>query len=318
MSDPKDFRILIVDDTVKNIQVLGTVLKEQGYQINVAQNGQQALDQVEKVKPDLILLDVMMPEMDGFEACRHLKANPNTEEIPVIFLTAKVETEDVVKGFELGAVDYVTKPFNPTELLVRVDTHLSLYHLRRKLEDLVAERTAQLQHRVRELDASDRLMHLQMSTPPLSEVYENILHILEDVLKVGKAAIYRPDEAGERLVIRGALGFAESGQIQIDPEGDAVDLDDTSPVARAFREQKPAGEDGEGVATPILYDDKALGVLWIDRLESDELDEDTKRDAFWRLGQEAALTIRAAQVAEDLDAGDLDVTALLNVDLGEN
>ncbi|MBT3604158.1 MAG: response regulator [Candidatus Latescibacteria bacterium] len=138
-TDNKDLRILIVDDTVKNIQVLGTILKQEEYQINVAQNGKQALDVVGKVRPDLILLDVMMPEMDGFEACTHLKQNPETVDIPVIFLTAKIETEDIVKGFELGAVDYVTKPFNPTELLVRVRTHLSIHLLQSALKHALTD-----------------------------------------------------------------------------------------------------------------------------------------------------------------------------------
>mgnify|MGYP006414143001 FL=1 len=144
MPQPENARILIVDDTLQNIQVLGTILREQGYQLNVAQNGKQALESVQKVHPDLILLDVMMPEMDGFETCQHLKADPETADIPVIFLTAKIETDDIVKGFELGAVDYVTKPFTATELLRRARTHLELSQLRRNLEQLVDERTEEL------------------------------------------------------------------------------------------------------------------------------------------------------------------------------
>ena len=118
--------ILIVDDAPKNIQVLGTILKENGYQIKAAMDGKQALAAVEKSLPDLILLDIMMPEMDGYETCKALKENPVTKDIPVIFLTAKNETDDVVRGFELGAVDYITKPFNSAELLARVNTHMSL------------------------------------------------------------------------------------------------------------------------------------------------------------------------------------------------
>ncbi len=127
-------RILIVDDTLKNIQVLGTILRTKGYQINIAKSGLQALEVVEKVLPDLILLDVMMPELDGFETCKRLKASDKTRDIPVIFLTAKVETDDIVKGFELGAVDYVTKPFNSVELLKRVESHMALSLLQRYLE----------------------------------------------------------------------------------------------------------------------------------------------------------------------------------------
>lgn len=134
--DRPQARILIVDDTPKNIQVLGTILKKEGYQIIAAQNGLQALGTFAKIIPDLILLDVMMPELDGFETCKRLKADEQTRDIPIIFLTARTETEDVVNGFELGAVDYVTKPFNSHELLSRVSTHLQLKAAREKLGNL--------------------------------------------------------------------------------------------------------------------------------------------------------------------------------------
>ena len=151
-------RLLIVDDTPQNLQVLGGILREQGYKLSVAQSGAQALEVAHRVLPELILLDVMMPEMDGFEVCRQLKADPATAEIPVIFLTAKTEAEDVVRGFELGAVDYVTKPFNPPELLQRVQTHLELALLRRELEKQVEEKTAELRREHQErLQAEQQL-----------------------------------------------------------------------------------------------------------------------------------------------------------------
>jgi adenylate cyclase len=130
-------RILIVDDTPANIQALSATLKEKGYQISVATNGKQALEAVKRVRPDLVLLDVMMPEIDGFETCRLLKASASTSDIPVIFLTARTETADIVKGFELGAVDYVPKPFHPHELLARVNTHLTMDRLHRENERLL-------------------------------------------------------------------------------------------------------------------------------------------------------------------------------------
>ncbi len=148
--------ILIVDDTQKNIQVLGSILRQEGYAINVATNGRQALESLARIHPDLILLDVMMPEMDGFETCRHLKADPATADIPVIFLTAKVETADLVHGFELGAVDYVTKPFNATELLRRVETHLTVARLRRELQgrvDSLQQALEEIERMQREQDA---------------------------------------------------------------------------------------------------------------------------------------------------------------------
>ena len=127
---PITARLLVVDDTPANIQTLAATLKPAGYQVMVATNGVQALEAMSRVVPDLILLDIMMPVMDGYEACAHIKANPAWREIPVIFLTAKTDTADLVKAFELGAVDYVSKPFNAHELLARVQTHLTINQLR--------------------------------------------------------------------------------------------------------------------------------------------------------------------------------------------
>ena len=115
------------------------MLRKEGYRVHVAQNGLEALKVVETTPPDLILLDVMMPELDGFETCKRLKASEQTKEIPVIFLTAKTEIEDVIEGFELGAADYVTKPFKSEELLVRVNTHLELKNAREHIEQLLSQ-----------------------------------------------------------------------------------------------------------------------------------------------------------------------------------
>ena len=130
-------RILIIEDAPANIQTLSAILKEIGYQLSIATNGRQALEVLNRVRPDLILLDIMMPEMDGFETCRQIKASAAWREIPIIFLTAKTETADIVRGFELGAVDYVAKPFNAPELLARVNTHLTLDHLHRENQRLL-------------------------------------------------------------------------------------------------------------------------------------------------------------------------------------
>ena len=135
MKNFSDCRILVVDDTLANIQALSATLKDKGYQVSVATSGRQALEVVSRRRPDLILLDVMMPEMDGFETCRRLKESAATNDIPVIFLTARTETADIVQGFELGAVDYVAKPFHAHELLARVNTHLTMDDLRRSLAE---------------------------------------------------------------------------------------------------------------------------------------------------------------------------------------
>lgn len=125
-------RILVVDDAPENIQAISTILRAQGYQVLVATDGKRALDVLAKTRPDLLLLDVIMPGMDGYEVCGVMKSTPALAEIPVIFLTGKSETEDVVRGFEVGAVDYVAKPFNAHELLARVRTHLEIGRLDRE------------------------------------------------------------------------------------------------------------------------------------------------------------------------------------------
>lgn len=126
--------VLIVDDNPTNIKVVGLVLRPLRYKIVIATNGEQAIDMVERIRPDLVLLDVMMPKLDGFEACRIIKSKEENDNIAVIFMTALSDVEDVVKGFEAGGVDYITKPFNKEELISRVKTHIELKLTRDKLE----------------------------------------------------------------------------------------------------------------------------------------------------------------------------------------
>ncbi len=128
--------VLIVDDIKQNLQILGDRLRQEGYRVAAASNGKDALEIVSKTTPDLILLDIMMPEMDGFEVCQRLKKNAYTKDIPVFFLTAKTDIESITRGFEVGAVDYLTKPFNKAELSMRLNTHLKLRSSYKRLEDL--------------------------------------------------------------------------------------------------------------------------------------------------------------------------------------
>ncbi len=143
--------ILIVDDTPENIDVLAATLRND-YDLKIATNGKRALQiaQQSNPKPEMILLDVMMPEMDGYEVCRQLKANPVTSDIPVLFVTAKANPCDEEQGFELGAVDYITKPISPPRVKARVRTHIALYNQSRLLQEKVKERTRSLeQNRLR-------------------------------------------------------------------------------------------------------------------------------------------------------------------------
>lgn len=162
MSDKAE-KILIVDDVSRNIQILGNILSQQNFQIAYAQSGQEAIDICGVQDFDLILLDIMMPGMDGYEVCEKLKSNSVTSEIPIIFLTAKADMDSIIKGFDIGGQDYITKPFNSAELLARVNSHLLIKKQREQLkvmnnhlEDVVRKRTQELETANHKLNVLDR------------------------------------------------------------------------------------------------------------------------------------------------------------------
>lgn len=156
--------ILVVDDTPQTLQLLVTVLSGANYAVRPADSGALAMASIEASPPDLILLDVKMPQMSGFEVCRRLKQNPDTQEIPVIFLSGLSDLDDRVQGFQLGAVDFITKPFQREELLARVKTHLELARLRSHLAEEVAKKTHALQSAYDELAKASRLKDEFLST----------------------------------------------------------------------------------------------------------------------------------------------------------
>lgn len=166
-------RILIVDDSKINVDIIVAALGQK-YKLSVAMSGQAALDQVKENPPDLILLDVMMPEMDGHEVCSRLKADPETSSIPVIFITAMNDSAHVSKGFKLGAVDYIIKPFRIAELQARVRTHLSLRSAMLALAD---------QNRILDMRVRERTKELQETQ-------------LEIIYRLSRAAEYRDNETG--------------------------------------------------------------------------------------------------------------------------
>ncbi|MCV3217424.1 hybrid sensor histidine kinase/response regulator [Plectonema radiosum NIES-515] len=145
MKTPLTGLILIVDDTPTNLDVISEALSDAGFDVAIATSGERALQQLERRTADLILLDVMMPGMNGFETCQHLKKNTKTCDIPVIFMTALSDADSKVQALEIGAVDYITKPFQEKEVLARVKTHLQLRRLTQSLENQVTEKTVELQ-----------------------------------------------------------------------------------------------------------------------------------------------------------------------------
>jgi two-component system cell cycle sensor histidine kinase/response regulator CckA len=164
---PEKGVILVVDDTPTNLEVLFDLLGNSGFKVLIAENGESAIEKANYALPDLILLDIIMPGMDGFEACRRLKANDVTQSIPVLFITALNESTDKVKGFHLGAVDFITKPFQCEEVLARVETHVRLQHLTQQLRSQNTRLEQEIQDR-RQIEA-ERLELLERERAARSE-----------------------------------------------------------------------------------------------------------------------------------------------------
>ncbi|MBD2340512.1 hybrid sensor histidine kinase/response regulator [Calothrix sp. FACHB-156] len=178
MTDPlsKAMHILLVDDNPNNLKVLSEAIQGYGWKALMATDGESAIEQTEYAHPDLILLDVMMPGIDGFETCRRLKANPITQNTPIIFMTALSETTDKVKGLEIGAVDYITKPFQQEEVIARLKLHLKISYLTRTLEQRVQERTAELSQSLQRLQQTQLQLIQSEKMSTLGQLVAGIGH----------------------------------------------------------------------------------------------------------------------------------------------
>jgi signal transduction histidine kinase len=188
--------ILVVDDTPTNLQVLFDLLSEQSYRVAIAKNGETALQRLETFQPNLILLDVMMPGIDGFETCQRLKANPNTRDIPVIFMTALSDSVDKVKGLRLGAVDYITKPIQHEEVLARIQVHLQLRNTTRTLE----QRTADLDRVVKNLkDAQLQLVQGEKMSL-LGQLVAGIAHEINNPINFVHGNLHHATEYVQELL----------------------------------------------------------------------------------------------------------------------
>lgn len=186
--------ILVVDDVPANLKVLSEILSLANYGVAAVTNGKRALKRLQNCLPDLILLDIQMPEMDGFEICRQIKRNPNTAHLPIIFITALADVDNIEKGFSLGAVDYICKPFKEVELLTRVKTHLKLYSFTQELEHQVRERTAQLQQALDQLEHSKLTLIQQEKMSALGNLVAGVAHEINNPLGFLNGSINNAEE----------------------------------------------------------------------------------------------------------------------------
>ncbi|SKA77261.1 His Kinase A (phospho-acceptor) domain-containing protein [Prosthecobacter debontii] len=213
--------VLVVDDQMQNIQVVGTVLTREGYEVIPATSGVQALQRVAARVPDLVLMDVVMPEMDGFAVCKRLRENPNTANLPVIFVSAANDTETVVRGLEAGGVDYITKPFNKAELLARVRTQVDLQRARETTARIMRERESIVSMVAHDLKnplgairfSAQTLMELPPDrTDTASELTNHIINTSDQMLKfIERFLSHRAQEAEQA---RGTLVQISTDQIK--------------------------------------------------------------------------------------------------------
>ena len=206
--------IMIIDDNQVNLDVLFNFLKGRGFKVLVATDGETALEQMNYILPDLILLDIMMPGIDGFTTCRHLKSQAKTRDIPVIFMTALSETEHKVQGFQIGAVDYITKPFQKDEVLSRVQTHLMLRNLQRKLQSKNAELLQLNQNLERLVEEKTKLLLNQEKSAIIGRLTQGILHNLKNPLQViltsGSLIQIQGEKLQDKFVVHHSLYIEKS------------------------------------------------------------------------------------------------------------
>lgn len=291
-------KVLMVDDTPANLDILGHIMKMGGLDLSVAPNGEKALQIISKQQPDLILMDVMMPGMDGFEVCKQLKSDESTRDIPIIFVTARVETSDIVKGFTVGGVDYISKPFREEEVLARIGSQLSLRKLAYEKEELIKRldslsRIDPLTKLSNRRDIFEKLEYEQSKYERYGNEFSIIMcdidyfkkindqfghdvgdHVLRDVAEILQNSVRKVDYiarwGGEEflavLTETSLLGAAQVAEkIRVSVEKHKYELDqDMDPVTMSFGVACHVGKDGtiDGLiktADELLYKAKERG-----------------------------------------------------------
>ena len=292
MADP-DISILVVDDTVANLRLLSGLLRQQGYNVRPIPDGMLALKSAMSHPPDIVLLDIMMPSMSGFEVCRALKAHPQTSDIPIIFISALNDTFDKVQAFAVGGVDYITKPFQAEEVLSRVKTHVSLQLSRKrlqaqnaKLEQEIQERKqaeTELQYRNEQLAFLARVGQLFSSSLELRHVLKTALTEIEQLLHVVSASFWLMSEDGAEIACTEAIGPGAERLISlrlkvgdgitgwVAEHGESLIVRDTQNDPRHIHlaDERDAAAFRSMISVPLRVKGNVIGVLNVVDLEVD-------------------------------------------------
>ena len=309
-------KILVTDDVPANLDVLVQTLDGEAYDVLVATNGLACLEVAERSMPDLILLDVMMPGIDGFETCRRLKTNPALAGIPVIFLSARDDAEGIVEGFDAGGVDYITKPFESREALARIRTHLEramlardLAELNAQLEQKVQERTHELQVKVRELEGKDRIAEHLLTFNSLEETLAVVLEVMTSIVELDQAAVYLKSDDGMKPSAAIGLGSKTLGEQASDPAW-------AQALGEAEERREPVHMDGDPLRAliPIVRDGQMLGVIEVVNRRSHRAITAADLRTLGSFALQAAVAIKDAQVQLNPDEWQDELDEVLELD----
>ncbi len=306
--NPEQHTILVVDDNPTNLMVIVDYLREQGFKTPSARTGSNGLKRAQYILPDLILLDVMMPDMNGFTVCEHLKNDETTRDIPVIFMTALSSVEDKIKGFAVGAVDYVTKPIQHEEVLARVTTHLRLLSLNRHLQ----QQTEFLSRQATQLEISSQVAQQVSSILNLDTLLAEIVNSIQAKFGFYHAQFYLLDEAQENLVLAegtGTIGVemkiqkhhlplntSNSLAVQAAQSGKIVYAANVQ-NAKVFLHHPLLPNTQAEMAVPITIDGQVMGILDVQEDRLDSLNESDGK-LMHALANQVAVAIRNANLFE--------------------
>ena len=309
--------VLIVDDTPSNIKILNELLKG-CYKIYVATSGEDALDIVAQREPDIILLDIKMPEMDGYEVCRQLKSSETTSKIPIIFITAKSDEIDEQHGLELGAVDYISKPFSKSIVKARVSNHIELKEARDNLEALVNARTRelclankQLGMYVKELEGRAELARLQTSGIGQSDAVIEICRIILGVIGASKVVLFNPNKKTKELIPIVLFDPSSPDKaVQTNITSESIDTIPKEVAIQSMQQEKLICHLANNAATPLIFNDEVLAVIWVEDISIDN-DISDNFEILQRLANESASALRWVKINEDILFDQMDLNEFL-------